>query len=166
MTWALALVLLVAAQRLGEVALANRNTKRLLAAGGREVGARHYPLFILLHGAWLAALFWHTLGAPSIALPLLVLFLVLQLGRVWVIASLGQYWTTRVITLDDRPLVKTGPFRYFEHPNYLIVVLEIAVLPICFGAPWIALIFTLLNAALIAFRLSVENRVLATRRQD
>ncbi|MDJ0683345.1 MAG: isoprenylcysteine carboxylmethyltransferase family protein [Alphaproteobacteria bacterium] len=164
MSWAVGLVLLVAAQRLGEVALANRNTRRLLAAGGREVGARHYPLFILLHGAWLAALLWHALGAPTIDLPLLLVFLLLQVGRVWVIASLGRYWTTRVITLDDRPLVRTGPFRYFEHPNYLIVVLEIAVLPICLGAPWIALVFSLLNAALIAFRLSVENQALAARR--
>ena len=91
-------------------------------------------------------------------------FALLQLGRIWVIASLGRYWTTRIITLPDAPLVRTGPFRYFRHPNYLLVVAEIAVLPLAFGAVAIAAIFSALNLMLIARRIRIEERVLAPRR--
>ena len=80
------------------------------------------------------------------------------------IASLGRYWTTRIITLPDAPLVRTGPYRYFRHPNYLLVVAEIAVLPLAFGAVAIAAIFSALNLMLIARRIRIEERVLAPRR--
>ena len=117
---------LVALQRLAELLIAQRNTRRLLAQGGREVGADHYPLLVGLHTAWLAAL--------PVLLPadapanwwLLGLYLTLQPLRLWVIASLGPYWTTRIITLPDAPLVKRGPYRFLRHPNYLVVALEIA----------------------------------------
>ncbi|WP_439815613.1 isoprenylcysteine carboxyl methyltransferase family protein [Zavarzinia sp. CC-PAN008] len=154
---------LVAAQRLAELVLAARNTRALLARGGREVGAAHYPLFIVLHGAWLAALAllvpWDT--PPS--WPLLGLLVVLQLGRAWVIASLGPFWTTRIITLDGAPLVRRGPYRLVRHPNYLVVSAEIVTLPLAFGAGWIAVAFAALNAVLVAWRISVEEAALAPR---
>ena len=154
----------VIGQRLGELWLARRNTVRLRGQGAVEVGAAHYPLFILLHSAWIIAIavFVPINAVPN--LPLLALFLLLQLGRVWVIASLGRYWTTRVITLPGANLVRNGPFRFIRHPNYLIVALEIAVLPLVFGAWEIAAIFSLLNASLILHRIRVENDALAARR--
>jgi methyltransferase len=91
-------------------------------------------------------------------------FVLLQLGRVWVIASLGPYWTTRIITLPDAPLVLTGPYRYIRHPNYLVVTAEIAVLPLAFGAVAIAAVFSALNLMVIARRVWIEDRVLAPRR--
>ena len=157
------LVLLVAAQRLAEVAWARRNERRLLGAGAIEVGASHYPLFFALHGSWLGAL-W--LLAPPDALviwPLLVLFALLQVARLWVIASLGRYWTTRIITVPGAPLVRRGPYRWIKHPNYLVVLAEIAVLPLAFGAWEIALIFSALNALLLYHRIRVEEAALAPR---
>lgn len=154
---------LVVGQRLGELVIARRNTKRLLERGGREVGAGHYPLFILLHTAWLAALAVFVPYDRWPYMPLIALYLVLQLGRVWVISSLGPYWTTRIITLDEAPKVRRGPYRFIRHPNYLVVGLEILVLPLAFYAWRIALVFTVLNALLIGYRISVEERALAPR---
>ena len=162
--WPLAVMLgLVIGQRLGELVIANRNTKRLIARGGREVGAKHYPLFILLHVSWLASLALFVPFDRWPYMPLIVVYLVLQLGRVWVITSLGPYWTTRIITIDDAPVVKRGPYRFIKHPNYLVVGMEIAVLPLAFQAWWIAGIFSVLNALLIGYRISVEERALGPR---
>ena len=157
------IVLFVALQRLAEMALARRNTRRLLAQGGVEVGARHYPLFVLLHGAWLVSLFVFVPPGRAIDWWFLGAFLLLQLGRVWVIASLGRYWTTRVITVPGAPLVRSGPYRFVRHPNYLIVVGEIALLPLVFGAWQIAALFSIANLALLAHRIRVEDKALAAR---
>lgn len=155
-------VLLVVAQRLAELVLARRNTARLLAAGGVEHGAGHYPLIVALHAAWLLALL---LRAPGPVAPLwLAAFLLLQAGRVWVLASLGRYWTTRIVSLPDAPLVRRGPYRWLRHPNYLVVALEIPVLALALGLPWEAIGFGLANAALLAWRIRVEEGVLAGRR--
>lgn len=161
---ALPLVLgFVIGQRLGELWLARRNTLRLQAEGAFEVGASHYPLFILLHSGWILAMAvaipWHT--QPNVIL--LALFLILQLGRVWVIASLGRFWTTRIITLPGTQLVRTGPFRYVRHPNYMIVAGEIAILPLAFGAWEIAAMFTLMNLILVLHRIRIEEEVLRDR---
>lgn len=157
------IVLLVAAQRLGELVLARRNTARLLAHGGRELGRRHYPLFILLHGGWLAALFVLTPAGAPVSWPLLAAFAVLQGLRVWVVASLGPFWTTRIITVPDAPLVRRGPYRWLRHPNYLVVIAEIAVLPLAFGMAGLAVVFSVLNLALLAWRVRVEAGALAGR---
>ena len=157
------IVLAVAVQRLFEIAYANRNTRRLLADGGREAGAGHYPLFIVLHAGWLIALFVIVPHDASILWPLIGVFAVLQLGRLWVIASLGRYWTTRIITVEGAPLIRRGPFKFLRHPNYAIVTCELAVLPLAFGAWWIAGVFTILNAALLTHRIRIENAVLAKR---
>jgi methyltransferase len=161
----LALMLgLVIGQRLGELVIADRNTKRLLARGGREIGAGHYPLFIVLHTAWLAALAIFVPFDRQPNVELIGLYLLLQLGRIWVITSLGPYWTTRIITLDEAPTVRRGPYRFLRHPNYVVVAAEIAVLPLAFGAWRLALAFSVLNALLIGYRIRVEEQALAARR--
>jgi len=142
--------------------LAEQNTRRLLGEGGREVGRGHYPLFIALHGTWLAAIAMTTPLATQPDWPLIGVFVVLQVLRVWVIATLGRYWTTRIITIDA-PLVRKGPFRFVRHPNYLVVTAEIAVLPLAFGDWPVALIWSLANAALLFHRIRVESRALAPR---
>jgi methyltransferase len=155
---------LVALQRLGELVLAARNTRDLRAAGAIELDAKGYPLFVLLHAAWLASLALFVPASAPAAWPLLAVFAVLQLGRLWVIASLGRHWTTRLIVLPGRPLARSGPYRFINHPNYLIVAAEIAVLPLAFGAVAIAAVFSAANLALLARRVSVEERALAPRR--
>jgi methyltransferase len=156
-------VLLVALQRLAEVVYARRNERRLCAAGGIERGARHYPLLVLLHAAWLGCTFLFVPPDADVSLLLLGFYAVLQAGRLWTIASLGQYWTTRVIEVPGAPRVRRGPYRYLRHPNYLIVALEIAVLPAAFGAWSVAGAFSVANAALLLWRLRVEEQALASR---
>ncbi|HEU5481394.1 MAG TPA: isoprenylcysteine carboxylmethyltransferase family protein [Candidatus Tumulicola sp.] len=155
---------LVAIQRVVELIYAQRNAGRLLERGGIEAGASHYPLFVLLHAAWLIAM---AVLIPPAAPPnwwLLGLYAVLQVLRVWTVASLGGYWTTRVISLPGAPLVRHGPYRFLRHPNYAIVCAEIAVLPLAFGAVELAIVFSILNAALLSWRIRVEERALASRR--
>jgi methyltransferase len=157
------LVLLVALQRLGELLLSRRNTRRLLARGAEERGRAHYPFFILLHGGWLFAVF---LLADPARVPhwgFLFFFLLLQAGRVWVVWSLGEFWTTRIITLPGAALVRRGPYRFLKHPNYLIVAGEIAVLPLAFGLWEAALAFSLANLLLLAHRIRVEEAALSGR---
>lgn len=155
-------ILLVAAQRLAELVLARRNTARLMAEGAVEHGGRHYPLIVALHAGWLLALAVRAPGGVDPAL--LAVFLVLQAARVWVLASLGRYWTTRIVTLPQAPLVRRGPYRWVRHPNYLVVALEIPVLALALGLPWEALGFGLANLALLAWRIRIEDRTLAVRR--
>ncbi len=157
-------VLLVALQRAAELVYANRNSRRLLAAGAIEHGRRHYPLLVLLHAAWLAAVFFLVPPEAPVSWPLIAVYLLLQAARLWAVASLGRFWTTRVITLPGAPLVRRGPYRWLKHPNYLIVAAEIAVLPLAFGAWALALGFSLANAGLLAARIRVEDEALAPRR--
>jgi len=159
------LVGLVAAQRLGELAYAGRNTRRLLARGGVEVGAGHYPLIAGLHVAWLAAILIQVPPETPVHWPPLWAFVAVQGFRAWTMASLGRFWTTRIITIPGAALVCRGPYRWLRHPNYLIVAAEFALLPLVFGAWRIALVFTLLNAAVLALRIRVENLALAERRE-
>jgi methyltransferase len=160
-----AVVLLVVVARGIELIHAARNTRRLLADGGIESGRGHYPFIVVLHAAWLIALLLTVPAEAPPRWPWLFLFLLLQLARVWVLGSLGRYWTTRVVTLPGAPLVSRGPYRFLRHPNYLIVELEIISLPLGFGANWIALVFGLANAAVLAWRIRVEDTARALRRQ-
>ena len=149
----------VTLQRLGELALARRNTARLLARGGREVGAAHYPLIVLLHAAWLAGLWALALDqAPNLGW--LALFVGLQLLRVWVIATLGERWTTRIIVLPQAPLVDAGPYRFVSHPNYCGVAAEILVLPLVFGLVWYGAVFSVLNGLILWLRIRTEDAAL------
>lgn len=159
---ALVILAAVTAQRLAELALSARNTKALLAAGAHEVGAGHYVFFPLLHGSWLAALTAFVIwgGPVVIEWPLIALFGLLQLGRLWVLWALGARWTTRIIVKPGETLVARGPFRFMRHPNYAVVIGEITVLPLAFGAWPIALVFSLLNGVLLAYRIRLEENAL------
>jgi methyltransferase len=163
MTPAVILLGIVTVERLAELWLARRNTSALLAHGAFEVASGHYPLILALHTAWLAGL-WMAGWASPINLIWLAVFLALQAGRIWVLATLGRRWTTRIIVLPDAPLTVTGPYRYVSHPNYLVVIGEIAVLPLCLGLPWYALIFSIANLAVLAIRIRSENMALSELR--
>jgi len=158
------IIALVALQRLAELVYAERNTRALLAQGAVEVGRAHYPLIVAVHAAWLIAIVVLLPRDLHMNFVLLAVFVVLQGLRVWVLATLGPYWTTRIITLKDAPLVRRGPYRLIRHPNYAVVVGEIAVLPLVFGEVWVAVLFTILNAAVLALRIRQENEALAARR--
>ncbi|MDY0881443.1 isoprenylcysteine carboxyl methyltransferase family protein [Dongia soli] len=164
--WAILLLLFVTIQRGAELVYANYNTRRLRTAGATEVGAGHYPLIVLLHGAWLIALWlWVLSGDVELQLWAVGAYLVLQAFRVWILASLGSFWTTRVIIpAEAPPLVRRGPYRFCQHPNYVLVVLEIALLPLALGAWPLAVIFSIANALLLAWRIHVEEAALTPRR--
>lgn len=160
MMWpGIALLLFVTLQRIAELALSQRNMKQLLARGGYEVAPGHYPFMVALHAAWLALLWLLGPGPPIELVPLLI-FVLLQIARAWVIATLGERWTTRIIVLPGEPLVATGPYRWVNHPNYLIVAGEIFVLPLVFGLWQLALLFSLLNALILWMRIRAEDRAL------
>jgi methyltransferase len=152
---------LVAMQRAAELGFAAANTRRLRAQGAPEIDARGYPWFVVLHGAWLGSLFLLVPAETAPSWPLLALYAVLQLGRLWVIATLGRRWTTRIMVLSGAKLVAGGPYRYLRHPNYAVVAAEIAVLPLAFGTVAIALVFSAANLVLTARRIAIENRALA-----
>jgi methyltransferase len=161
--YAVALLLFVTLQRLAELVIAQRNTSRLLAQGAFEAAPEHYKLIVLLHAAWLGGL-W-LLAPESAPDPLLtVVYGLLQAARLWVLATLGERWTTRIIVLPGAPLVRGGPYRFVSHPNYWVVVAEIAVLPAVFGLYYFALVFTLLNAAMLTIRIRAEEHALHSRR--
>ena len=155
----LAVLALVTLQRLAELALARRNTRRLLAQGAVEIAPGHYPAVVALHAAWLSGLWLLALPrAPDLAL--LAVFGVLQMGRGWVLAALGSRWTTRIIVVPGVPLVRSGPYRFLSHPNYLIVAGEILVLPLAFGLPLFAAVFSILNAVALWVRIQAEHAAL------
>lgn len=160
---AYAVILLVALQRLFELRHAERNTRTLLARGAVEAGRDHYPLMVALHAAWLVSIALFLPRPATIHWLPLGVFLALQAARLWVIASLGPYWTTRIITLEGAPLVTRGPYRYLRHPNYLIVAGEVAALPLVFGEVRVAAVFSILNALLLAWRIRAEERALRPR---
>ena len=160
MSFASIILALVTLQRLSELALASRNTDRLLARGAIEVGADHYPLVVSVHAAWLIAL-WVWGRDQDVSIIALSGFVVLQGLRLWILATLGSRWTTRIIVLPGEPLVASGPYRYFSHPNYAVVAAEIALLPLALHLPWLALIFTVLNTAVLVIRIRAEARALS-----
>jgi methyltransferase len=157
-------LVLVTLQRLGELLLARANTARLLARGAQEIAAGHYPMLVAMHAAWLVSL-WVWGRDQSVDPFALIVFIILQGLRVWVIATLGSRWTTRIIVLPGQPLVASGPYRYLSHPNYVVVAGEIAALPLALHLPSIALIFTLLNAGVMVIRIRAEGRALAPQRE-
>ena len=164
MIWAaVAILAFVTLQRLVEMQLAESHSRKLLADGSVEHGRGHYAFIVGLHATWLAALWWWAPGRP-ISIPFLILFAILQAGRVWVIRSLGERWTTRIIVKPGAPLIRRGPYRFVNHPNYMIVTAEIAVLPLVFGLWTIAIVFSVLNAIVLAVRIRAENHALASLR--
>ncbi len=164
MTSAEFILAVVTAQRGGELVLSNYNTRRLKARGAVEVAPRHYPLVVAVHATWLISLWVFGHDRP-IEIDALMLYLVLQGLRLWVMRTLGPRWTTRIIVLPGERLVSAGPYRWLAHPNYAVVAGEIAVLPLALGLPWLAATFTLLNAAVLFIRIRAENRALDASRE-
>ncbi len=161
-TTAVLFLAFVIVQRLSELFIAKRNTARLLERGAVEHGASHYPVMVALHTFWILALVVFGFD-QAVSLAWLGLFAILQGFRVWILTSLGGRWTTRVIVLNE-PLVLTGPFRWFRHPNYMLVVAEIIVTPMVLGLIWVAVLFTALNAAMLMWRIRIEERALSPLR--
>lgn len=164
MTLAQAILSFVLFQRLAELWLSRSNTRRLMALGGIEHGAAHYPWLVVLHAGWLVALILSVPTDAAIDSLWLTIFVMLQAARFWVLMTLGEFWTTRIITLPGRPLIRSGPYRYLRHPNYAVVAGEIAVLPMVFEQWLIAIVFSLANAVLLYERIRVEDAALAERR--
>jgi methyltransferase len=155
----LLLLSFVTAQRLGELVIAQRNTFNLLAKGAREIGADHYPYMVALHAAWLGGL-WLFATGRSVDPLWFAVFMLLQAMRIWVLLTLKGRWTTRIIVPPGAPLVRSGPYRFLRHPNYVIVTGEIAALPLAFGMPLYAVLFSVLNAAMLSVRIRAENAAL------
>lgn len=162
MILSVAILGLVTAQRLAELVVARRNTQQLLARGGIEHGARHYPLMVTLHAAWLGGLWLLAWDRPA-SLAWGAAYAVLEGLRIWVLVSIGRRWTTRVIVVPGETLVRKGPYRFIPHPNYTVVVGEIAVLPLVFGLTAYAIVFSLLNASLLWVRIRTEDAALTGR---
>lgn len=160
---ALLLLAFVTVQRVAELVWGQSNERRLRAMGAVEIGAAHYPLIVALHTAWTLWLWFRGWDRPLVW-PFVILFFVLQAGRAWVLATLGRRWTTRVLYIPGETLVKKGPFRLIPHPNYAVVALEMIVLPLAFGLWGAAIVFGLLNLAMLAWRIRVEERALTPLR--
>jgi methyltransferase len=159
MTPAVVLLGLITAERLAELAIARRNTQGLLARGAVEFAPGHYPLIVALHAAWLGGLWVWGWDRPLDPV-WLVIFVLLQGLRLWVLATLGRRWTTRIIVLPGERLIRTGPYRFIAHPNYLVVVGEIAAAPLCLGLTWFAVVFSIANAAVLTIRIRAETAAL------
>ena len=156
----------VALERLAELVLARRHARWAFARGGREAGAGHYPVMVVLHTALLVGCLVEVWSADRPFLPVLgwaalALALGSQALRWWCIAALGPRWNTRVIVVPDLPLVMRGPYRWLAHPNYVAVVVEGVALPLVHTAWVTAVVFTAANAALLSVRIRTENRALA-----
>ena len=157
---------LVTLQRAVELYIAQRNTKRLLANGGFEVGSNHYPVMVALHTIWLLGLWYLVIYQnPVVSMPWIFAYLVLEAGRGWIIAALGSRWTTRIIVVPGETLVDEGPYKLFRHPNYMVVAGEIFILPMAFGLWWYAILFTALNAAMLYWRIRSEDEALKPLRE-
>lgn len=150
----------ITVQRIAELWWAKQNEARLVAAGGVEFGGSHLPLMQLLHAAWLLGM-WVLAYDRAVEPVFPLLFVLLQIGRFWVLTTLGRRWTIRVIAVPGETLVAGGPYRFLRHPNYAIVIGEIAVVPLALGLPLYALVFSLLNALVLAIRIPQENAALA-----
>ncbi|MFF5994946.1 isoprenylcysteine carboxylmethyltransferase family protein [Lysinibacillus sp. KU-BSD001] len=155
---------IVIMQRLLELVIAKRNEKRMLAKGAYEAGASHYPFMILLHVSFFVSLLVEVLYFDLTPSPifgwLLVLFLCTQALRVWCLTSLGEFWNTRIMILPGANVVAKGPYVYMRHPNYLVVSLEIALLPFMFEAYVTAICFTILNGIMLSVRIPTEEKAL------
>lgn len=157
---------IVVVQRLVELVISNQNEKWLLSRGAVQYGRNHYKFIVLMHVCFFLSLIqeymFHSMHKELNILnySFLVFFFLLQFGRVWVITTLGKFWNTKIFRIKKRPLVKKGPYKYFRHPNYIIVTLEILVLPLVFNLYYTAVIFTVWNAIMLTIRIKEENKAL------
>ncbi|WP_144510869.1 isoprenylcysteine carboxyl methyltransferase family protein [Bacillus sp. FJAT-22090] len=155
---------LVIIQRITEVFIAKRNEKKMLAQGAYEVGASHYPYMVALHISFFVCLIAEVLFFDRSISPLfplfILIFLFVQGLRIWCLTSLGTFWNTKIIILPGANVVKTGPYLFIRHPNYVVVCIEIALLPLMFQAYFTAIGFTLLNLAMLSVRIPLEEKAL------
>jgi methyltransferase len=157
--------LLILIQRGAEEIHSARNTRALLARGAREEGASYYPVVAVAHLAWIASLFFLIPPDAPIFWPLIGLYILLQAVRYWVIATLGPYWTHRIVTLDEAPVVSSGAYRFVKHPNYAITIAETLLLPLAFSALALALIMTAIWVAVVSYKIRLEDAALAARQR-
>jgi methyltransferase len=159
MSLAIVVLILITVQRASELVIARRNTRELMARGAVERGSNHYPVMVALHASWLTGLwFWGWNAVLNMAF--LAAYVALQPLRLWILATLGRRWTTRILTVPGETLVARGPYRFIRHPNYALVLLEVPLLPLAFGMNTFALVYGLLNMAMLAWRISVEEAAL------
>ena len=161
----LTILSLVVIQRLAELFIAQRNTKRLLDNGGVEVSSGHYPLIVAFHAIWLGGL-WYFVWGHEVLWPWAFAYLVLQAARGWIIAALGSRWTTRIIIVPGETLNSSGPYKYFRHPNYMIVAAEIFILPMVFGLWFYALVMGCINLGILYWRIREEEAALKPLRNQ
>jgi len=157
--------LLILLQRGLEELYSARNTSRLIAEGGREAGRDYYPVVAITHLAWIASIFLLIPSTAPVIWPLAALYLLLQVARYWIIATLGRYWTHRIITLKNAPVVRDGAYRYLRHPNYVVTIAETFLLPLVFGAAALAVIFGCVWSAVVYYKIILEDAALAERRE-
>lgn len=165
MTFFYALIGFVVLQRLLEVVYARSNEKRMKSEGAIEAGATHYKWIVLLHIFFFIALILEVLvystGLSAAWQVFLLIFIAAQLLRFWALSSLGKFWNTKILVLPGAPKVRRGPYRWISHPNYVVVALELAALPLIFGAWRTALVFTIANALLLLLvRIPAEEKAL------
>ena len=148
--------------RIGELLLSKSNEKWLLKNGAVEYGKKHYPFIVALHVLFIISVIfeYYTKQTTSYSLFFLILYFVLLAFKTWVILSLGKFWNTKIYHIADAPLIKNGPYKFFKHPNYFVVIAEIAVIPLAFHLYYTAITFTLLNAIMLFVRIKVENKAL------
>ncbi len=149
-------------ERLIELPIATRNTKRLIAAGGVEHSPGHYPLIVAVHALWIATMLWFGHDNP-VSYVWLGVYAVLQVLRIYILGTLGKRWTTRIIVLRNEHRVTKGPFGFVPHPNYMLVIAEILVAPLVLGLWEVAAVFGALNAMVLTIRISAEERAWASR---
>ncbi|MBV8391153.1 MAG: hypothetical protein JO080_15215 [Mucilaginibacter sp.] len=150
-------------QRLTELYISKRNEKWLLSQGAIEYGREHYPFILALHSLFILSLVaeYFLRGGQSISYIFLLLFVLLLMFKYWVLSSLGSYWNTKIYRVPGSAAVRKGPYKLFKHPNYVDVVLEIAIIPLVFHLYYTAIIFSVLNAIMLSVRIKVENKVWA-----
>ena len=148
--------------RIGELILSRRNEIWLLQNGAIEYGQKHYPYIVALHALFIVSLIieYSTKQTASFSQFFFVLYFLLLSFKAWVITSLGKFWNTKIYHITDFPLMKNGVYKYIKHPNYLIVIAEIAVIPLVFHLYYTAIAFTVLNAIMLSVRIREENKVL------
>ena len=152
-------------QRLAELYLAKKNERWMKQNGGEEYGVRHYQLMVMIHSCFFLSLllevFFFEKTIHSLWIVWLALFVITQLGRIWVIYSLGKYWNTKIIVLPSSKTISKGPYKYLKHPNYLIVTLELLIIPLMFNAYITLICFFILNQLILAIRIPYEEKILA-----
>lgn len=163
--WPQIIALLLLLQRGSEEIYSQRNTERLLAAGAHEIGRSYYPVVATTHMAWIASIFFLIAPNSEINLALVFLYGILQIARYWIISSLGSYWTHRIITLDNAPVVNRGPYRLVRHPNYAVTIAETFLLPIVFGQLALGLIVGAIWFSVLIYKIELEEQGLSKRRR-